>query len=221
MGYLSEQVRISTCLNTMITREFPSGMGVFLSAVFFLLITPGPGVLSTAGVGSSFGAASGYRYVTGLFIGTNLVALAVVTGLAGLVLAQPVLRTFLMYASVAYLCYLAFRIAFAGSKINFIQSATAPGIRDAIILQSINPKAYVVNTALFTGFPFTDMPLWQETTWKFLLINLVWVPIHLLWLAAGIGLQRLALPDHWHRIINILMALSLLMVVLLALVMRQ
>ncbi|ASJ76260.1 LysE family translocator [Granulosicoccus antarcticus] len=191
-------------------------MGVFLTAVFFLLITPGPGVLSTAGVGSSFGASPGYRYVAGLFIGTNLVALAVVTGLAGLVLAQPALRTILMYASIAYLCYLAFRIAFAGSKIRFIQSAKPPGIRDAVLLQAINPKAYVVNTALFTGFPFAGMALWQETTWKFLLMNLIWVPIHLLWLAAGIGLQKLDLPDHWHRAINIVMALSLLMVILLA-----
>lgn len=191
-------------------------MGVFLTAVFFLLITPGPGVLSTAGVGSSFGAKPGYRYVVGLFIGTNLVALAVVTGLAGLVLAQPALRTILMYASIAYLCYLAFRIAFAGSKLKFIQSAKAPGIRDAVLLQAINPKAYVVNTALFTGFPFAGMPLWQETIWKFFLMNLIWVPIHLLWLAAGIALQKLNLPDHWHRAINILMAISLLMVIVLA-----
>jgi len=62
---------------------------VFLAAVFFLLITPGPGVLSTAGVGASFGKEAAIRYVTGLFIGTNLVALAVVTGVAGLVLALP------------------------------------------------------------------------------------------------------------------------------------
>ncbi len=194
-------------------------MGVFLTAVFFMLITPGPGVLSTAGVGSSFGASAGYRYLSGLFIGTNLVAVAVVTGLAGLILAQPLLRTILMYASVAYLCYLALRIALAGSTIRFIESARAPGIRDALLLQAINPKAYVVNTALFTGFPFAGLVIWQEILWKFLLINLVWIPIHLLWLGAGITLQRLELPAHWHRIINILMALSLLIVVGLALAM--
>lgn len=196
-------------------------MGVFLTAVFFMLITPGPGVLSTAGVGSSFGASAGYRYVTGLFIGTNLVAIAVVTGLAGLVLAQPVLRTVLMYASIAYLCYLALRIALAGSTISFIEKARAPGIRDAVLLQAINPKAYVVNTALFTSFPFAGQAMWEEIVWKFVLINLVWVPIHLLWLGAGITLQRLDLPPHWHRIINILMALSLLVVVALAVIMNQ
>ncbi len=31
-------------------------MLIFAAAVFFLIITPGPGVLSTAGVGSAFGA---------------------------------------------------------------------------------------------------------------------------------------------------------------------
>jgi len=161
-------------------------MDVFVLAVFFLLISPGPGVLSTAGVGASFGKQAGYRYVFGLFIGTNLVALAVVTGLAGIVLTLPILRTILLYASVLYLLYLAFRIAFAGSKIAFIQSQHQPGIVDALLLQAINPKAYVVNTTLFTGFAFQGMPLWQETTVKFLLINLIWIPIHLLWLAAGI-----------------------------------
>ena len=151
-------------------------MITFITAVFFLLITPGPGVLSTAGVGSAFGARAGYRYVFGLFIGTNLVALAVITGLAALILAQPAIRTVLMYVSISYLCYLAARIALAGSTIAFIQAARAPGIKDALILQAFNPKAYVVNTALFTGFDF-GLPLWQETLWKFCLINIIWIRI--------------------------------------------
>lgn len=196
-------------------------MEVFVAAVFFLLITPGPGVLSTAGVGASFGSQAGYRYVTGLCIGTNLVALAVVTGLAGVILAHAGLRTVLLYASVAYLAYLACRIAFAGSTIAFIESAKPPGIRDALLLQALNPKAYGVNTTLFMGFEFNDMLMWQETVWKFVLINAIWIPIHLLWLGAGIALQRLNLPHKVQRIINIFMALSLLMVVALAVVMNR
>jgi len=196
-------------------------MSVFVVAVFFLLITPGPGVLSTAGVGASFGKQAGYRYVLGLFIGTNLVALAVVTGLASIVFTVPALRTVLLYASIAYICYLALRIALAGSNIRFITSQRAPGIRDALLLQAINPKAYVVNTTLFTGFEFTQMSLWQETIWKFILINAVWVPIHLLWLRVGIGLQELQLSQRTQRTINILMALSLLIVVALAAIMSD
>lgn len=194
-------------------------MDVFVAAVFFLLITPGPGVLSTAGVGASFGSKAGYKYVAGLCIGTNLVALAVITGLAGIVLANAAMRSILLYLSVAYLCYLAFRIAFAGSSIAFIKSAQAPGIRDALLLQALNPKAYGVNTTLFMGFEFTQMPLWQETLWKFLLINAIWIPIHLLWLAAGIALERLSLPHRVQRAINLFMALCLVMVAVLAIAM--
>jgi len=189
----------------------------FLAALFFLLITPGPGVLSTAGVGSAFGAKPGIRYVVGLCIGTNLVALAVVTGVAGLVLANPAIKTLLLYLSIAYLVYLALRIAMAGSDIAFIRATAPPGIINGILLQTVNPKAYVVNTTLFTGFTFAQMSSLQELLWKFVIINAVWIPIHILWLALGIGLQRLALPRVWQRVINMGMALSLLMVVLLAL----
>lgn len=192
-------------------------MLAFLAAVFLLLITPGPGVLSTAGVGAGFGARAGYRYLIGLFIGTNLVALAVVTGLAGLVLASPNLRTVLLYLSVAYLGYLALRIALADTRIAFKASAKAPGVVAAVTLQLINPKAYVVNTALFTGFPFAGQQATTEILLKFLLINLIWIPIHLLWLAAGIALQRMAVPPRWQRVINVSMAMALLAVVALAL----
>ena len=41
----------------------------FAAAVLFLIITPGPGVLSTAGVGSGFGFRAGLGYVGGLFLG--------------------------------------------------------------------------------------------------------------------------------------------------------
>ena len=113
----------------------------FISAVFLLLITPGPGVLSTAGVGSAFGYQPGLRYLIGLFIGTNLVSLAVITGLAGIMLSVPLLRTVLLIASALYLGYLAFKIATAGSRIAFIETDSAPGIFNGIALQIINPKA--------------------------------------------------------------------------------
>ena len=196
-------------------------MFAFLAAIFFLLITPGPGVLSTAGVSAAFGAKPAYRYVTGLFIGTNLVALAVVTGVAGLMLAQPFVRPILLYLSVAYLVYLAMKIAFAGAKIAFIESENAPGIVNGIALQAINPKAYVVNTTLFTSFPFTGVTPLQEILWKFVLINAIWIPIHLLWLAAGVALQRMDLPHRIQRGINVAMGLSLLVVVALALFFRS
>lgn len=189
----------------------------FFLAVFFLIITPGPGVLSTAGVGSAFGKSAGLRYVTGLFIGNNLVALAVVSGLAAIVFAVPVIRNILLVASVMYLAYLAFRIATAGAKIAFVESSSQPGLVAGITLQFINPKAYAVNTTFFTGFPFLPDALMLETMIKFAILNIIWIPVHLLWLTAGIMIKRLDLAPRIQFRINLLMAAAMLAVVALAL----
>lgn len=191
-------------------------MLTFAAAVFFLIITPGPGVLSTAGVGSAFGARPGTRYVAGLWLGNNLVALAVVMGIAAVILADPRIRTVLFLASTAYLLYLALRIAMAGSKVAFIEAATPPGLFNGVALQMINPKAYVVNTTLFSGFTFLPGNLTVETVSKFLILNAIWIPIHFLWLYLGITLRQLDLSERTHRIINVAMSLSMLAVVALA-----
>ena len=192
-------------------------MLTFVAAVLFLIGTPGPGVLSTAGVGSGFGFRAGFRYLLGLFIGTNLVTLGVITGLAAVILAVPSLRYALMAASLAYLMYLAAKIAFAGSKIAFITADRAPGVGAGVLLQAINPKAYAVNTTLFANFAYAPENLVFETVSKLILLNIIWIPIHLAWLWAGASLHRLNLSDTAQRRINAVMAAAMLSVVALAL----
>jgi threonine/homoserine/homoserine lactone efflux protein len=191
-------------------------MLAFCLAVLLLLVTPGPGVLSTAGVGAAFGFNAGLRYVTGLFIGTNLVALIVISGLAAIILASDWARNTLLVLSAIYLLYLAVRIAFAGKKIAFITATEIPGLRTGLLLQLINPKAYAVNMTWFTGFALFPGSLVSETLLKLLVINLIWIPIHLLWLAAGNMVNQLELSPRTHFIINSAMALAMLVVVALA-----
>lgn len=189
----------------------------FAGAVFFLIVTPGPGVLSAAGMGAGYGFRAGLRYVAGLFIGNNLVSLAVISGLAAVLLGEPAVRNVLLGASALYLTYLALRIALAGRRIAFIEARQPPGIRAGLLLQFINPKAYAVNTTLFTGFPYYPQSLLVETVSKLVIVALIWIPIHLAWLYAGSTLERLELGDHLHLRINVLMAVSMLIVVGLAL----
>lgn len=191
-------------------------MLAFAAAVFFLIITPGPGVLSVAGVGSSFGFAAGNRFVFGLGLGNNLVGVLVVTGMAVALLADPVIKTALLGASTLYLLYLAARVAFAGSHITFIERSKAPGIRDALALQIVNPKAYAVNTTFFTGFPFMAHAPTAEIVTKFLIMNAIWIPIHYLWLWAGVSLHKLNLSPMAERVLHITMASLMVVVVVLA-----
>ena len=188
----------------------------FLLACLFILSTPGPGVLSTAGLGAAYGFRAGYAYIAGLFVGSNLVMFAVVSGLAAIVLQISGLRTILLIASTSYLVYLAARIAFAGSKVGFIQSDKKLGFGSAITLQIINPKAYVVGTTMFSGFPIFPDAFMQEVIVKATILNLVWIPVHFGWLYAGASIKRLALSNEAQRRINIFMALAMLAVVGLA-----
>ena len=190
----------------------------FCLAVFFLVITPGPGVLSTAGVGSGFGYRPGLAYVGGLFVGNNLVAVLVISGVAAGALALPWLRGVLLFASTAYLLYLAGKIAFAGAEIGFIHAERPPGFWNGLALQPINPKAYVVSTTLFSGFGFLPEAPGTELAIKLLIFNILWIPIHLIWLWAGVTLRRLDLAPQVQRTINFAMAGAMLIVVGLALV---
>ena len=191
-------------------------MLTFAAAVFFLIITPGPGVLSAAGVGAAYGMKSGLHYVLGLFIGNNLVILAVVSGLAALVLANPIVRTVLFVLSTVYLFYLASRIAFAGARLAFAPAQSDPGVLAGILLQPINPKAYAVNTALFSGFSLFPNALAAEIIWKVIVVNAIWVPIHVVWVWFGGRLKALDLAPERQRIVNFAMAGSMLFVVGLA-----
>jgi len=188
----------------------------FALAVFFLIITPGPGVLSLAGVGSAYGYRTGLSYLMGLWIGHNTVVMLVISGIAATALAVPWLRVVLAWASVGYLLYLAAKIAFAGSRVAFIEATRAPGLRDGLMLQAINPKAYAVSTALFSGFAFMPEAPATETIIKIVVMNILWLSLHLVWLWVGVTLRRLDLAPGTQRWINYAMALSMLLVVALA-----
>ena len=55
-----------------------------------------------------------------------------------------------------------------------------------------------------------------EIAVKFAIVNVIWVPVHLTWLWAGVALKRLDLSPRTQSVINKLMALSMVAVVLLA-----
>ena len=187
-------------------------MLTFAIVSLLMFITPGPGVLSLAGVGAAFGWRHGLRYIAGLFAGHFLVSIAVITGLAAIILAEPFIRRLLLLASAGYLGYLALQIALAGSKISFIQ-INAPGFMTGMTLQFINPKAYAVHTTFFTGFAFYPDSFVVETGLKLIIMNAIWISLHLCWLYAGCKLNELNLSDKTQKLINIFMAICLVAVV--------
>ena len=112
--------------------------------------------------------------------------------------------------------YLATKIALAGSNIAFIKAKSPPGIISGVLLQAINPKAYVVNTTLVSGFAFYQSSFAIELVIKFFIMNSIWIPLHLLWLYVGTVLHELNLSIKNQRIINLMMSLSMVLVVVIS-----
>ena len=190
-------------------------MLTFIIAVFLLCITPGPGVLSLAGTGAAFGWQHGLRYMLGLWLGHNSASIVVITGLAAIILTEPVVRSILMLICAGYFGYLALRIAFVKSKIAFIYKA-APGFVTGLTLNIINPKAYAVNTILFGGFALYPYNFLLEVVYKQIVLNLIWICVHLLWLYVGFKINQLNLTRRRNNQINIGMALCVIAVVLIS-----
>ena len=109
---------------------------------FLMMVTPGPGVLSLAGVGAGFGWRVGLLYLIGLFIGTNAVAFLVVIGFKKFLFQIDGVEITFLLLSLSYLSFLAWRIATSDNKTGFKEVSKAPRLYEGIILQFINPKAY-------------------------------------------------------------------------------
>jgi len=192
-------------------------MLAYIAAVSFLIITPGPGVLTTAGVGSAYGFKAGLAYMSGIIIGGLIVMTSVASGLTAIVFSFPPVRYILLFASLAYLLYLGFRIATSGARIAFIATDRPLGFLNGLALAVINPKAYAVSTILFGGFAILPGNPLLEPAVKIAVFASISIPVHFLWLYAGASLKQLGLGSTAMRLINIAMALAMLMVVGLAL----
>ena len=188
-----------------------------LTAALVVMGSPGPSTLSATAVGASFGARRAFPYLVGLLLGTGMVLVAVIAGLAGLLLAIPGLAPALTVASALYLLYLAFRIATAPplSRQGAATAVPAPGT--GFLLGVANPKAWLAISAVAGGTMLSASPL-VDATLKVAVLGIMVVLIHVFWLMAGVAFTRLLYDPRASRIANIAMALALVITTVFAFV---
>ena len=195
-------------------------MITYIIISFLMMVTPGPGVLSLAGVGAGFGWKVGIMYLIGLFFGTNGVALLVVLGFKQFLFEIDGVEITFLLLSLSYLSFLSWRIATSDNKTGFKQSLKAPRLYEGIFLQFVNPKAYVVQGHLFVVLSLGLASFNTEIIVKFIIVNSIWIPIHLLWLWLGISLKKWSLAVNKQIWVNRGMGLALFAVVVLSAIME-
>ena len=189
-------------------------MLTFAIAVFVLAATPGPALLSILGTGAAFGFRVGLKYVTGALVGANVLILLVICGLANFLESLPKIRAILIFISLCYLSYIAFQIASSNSNSGLERTTNLVGFKDGVIIQLINPKAYAVALALFSGFPFSKQTLFVEIYLKLLITNVIFIPAYLAWLLAGVKLNSLNLSHKKAKTVKIMLAFLMLVTAL-------
>ncbi|MBL6848329.1 MAG: LysE family transporter [Alphaproteobacteria bacterium] len=195
-------------------------MTSYIIISFLMMVTPGPGVLSLAGVGAGFGWRVGIMYLIGLFLGTNGVALLVVLGFKQFLFEIDGVELTFLVLSLSYLSFLSWRIATSDNKTGFKETSKAPKLYEGIFLQFVNPKAYVVQGHLFVVLSLGISSYNVEILTKFLIVNSIWIPIHIFWLWLGISLKKWSLASNKQVWVNRGMGLALFAVVILSAIME-
>ena len=160
-------------------------MVAFIIAVFVLATIPGPALLSIVAVGSALGFRGGLSYTVGALLGANIVIILSIIGFASILAAAPNLKIFLSILSLGYLVYVAFQIARSKETLGKAEKKRSLRLTDGVIIQLVNPKAYAVGLALFSGFPLATHSIHIEIQIKLIIVNSIFAPAYFLWLLLG------------------------------------
>jgi threonine/homoserine/homoserine lactone efflux protein len=192
-------------------------LSLVLAAVV-VMGSPGPATMSVTAVGAAFGLRRSLSYLSGIILGTSAVLLAIAAGLVSLLLSQPRLAPALLGLSMAYMIYLAFKIATAPPLSAFGREAQAPRFIGGFLLAVANPKAYLAIAAVFTGTTLAVGSRLTETMIKTAVLAGMIVLIHVAWLVAGSTFARLLHRPAISRVVNLLFAATLLATTITAIV---
>ena len=186
-------------------------LSLFLSMAAFALvssITPGPVNLITLSAAVNFGWRVALRHVWGATLGFTLLLVLLGLSVHAVLHFLPQLSLALQWAGVAFLVYLALRLASSQSHIERQQHAPAPSFLSGALLQWLNPKAWIAcisGVAAFTAEGAT------QTLWWFALIYFVVCFLSLAcWAVAGIFLSTYLRQPQYLRAFNLCMAALLL-----------
>jgi threonine/homoserine/homoserine lactone efflux protein len=172
-------------------------------------ITPGPNNLMLMASGANFGFWRSLPHMLGIGIGFTVMIVLVGLGLIGLFEAFPVFYILLKICSVAYLLWLAWKIANAappqkgeatGRPMTFIQAA---------LFQWVNPKAWSMALTAITAYaPGQSVASILVVALVFGAVNLPSVSV---WTVMGQQIRRLLNKPRWLRAFNVGMAVLLVL----------
>jgi threonine/homoserine/homoserine lactone efflux protein len=177
----------------------------FMGFAFVCSITPGPNNAMLLASGLNFGFRRTVPHMLGISFGTIVMLLLVGLGLGEMFVAVPAIYVVLRYAGAAYLLWLAWKIAHAGTVEPGRSGGRPMNALQAIAFQWINPKAWImVIGAVSTYAPRQDFT--RNVATMALVMGVVNLPSVCVWAGFGTALRPLLSDPRRARLFNLLMA---------------
>lgn len=176
----------------------------FAAFAFVTVATPGPNNLMLMASGANFGFGRTLPHILGVGLGFSFMVAVVGAGLGRLFETYPAIHAAMKIASVAYLVFLAWKIARSAGVGEGSATARPFTFLQAAGFQWINPKAWAMALTAVSAYAPGREPA------AILLVALVYAGIGLptisLWVVAGREIRRFLTDLRHLRIFNIAMA---------------
>jgi threonine/homoserine/homoserine lactone efflux protein len=114
--------------------------------------TPGPNTTVSTAMAANFGLRRAMQFVCAVPIGWGLLFSLCAAGLGAVVLAVPMLRLAIQGLGMAYLLWLAFKLASSKSLAQADAAALDVGFRQGVLLQFVNIKAWMLALTVVGGW---------------------------------------------------------------------
>lgn len=190
----------------------PDLLLALVAFAFVTTVTPGPNNLMLMASGVNFGVRRTAPHIAGVTLGVVFMILVLGAGLGGVITETPAAMLAMKLASVAYMLWLAWKIATAAPPDPAANPAAKPGapltFLQAAAFQWVNPKAWAMALTALGAYALGDG--WAGVGVVAAAFLLVGPPCNLLWVAAGRRLRRLVASPVALRRVNLAMAALLL-----------
>jgi len=162
----------------------------FLPFAVATSFTPGPNNLMLASAGARYGFARTVPQQAGVVIGFAIMTLAIGFGIAALLTTVPTVFRAMKAASVAYMLWLAWKIATADSTDATTSGGKPMGFLGAAAFQWVNPKAWMMALGAVTAYTTLSTDLWRQILVITLILAMVGIASTSTWVLFGQLIRR-------------------------------
>ena len=172
--------------------------------------TPGPNNMLLSANGAHFGFRASMPFVFGIRLGIVLLVLLLSLGLGAIFVNYPAAQQVLKVICIAYMLYLAMKIAFASPVSKQDKGAKPLSFWHGVVFQFINPKAWMTSLTCLSAFTLVGEAYFYSVFMVIFAWSITGFIGSLFWICCGVAMQRLLkTPRHW-QVFNITLALATL-----------